>query len=109
MIQSNINPAKNKATSTTVDAARGHAPMLANLVKFASRLPGRSNSSCGKFQKDQDAIVKFIGEHTEDWFFFIVTRPGLTREGPSRKRLAASKSVRDCDTLCTPRYAFVYV
>lgn len=74
-----------KATSTTVDA-RGHAPMLANVVKFVKR---------NSFQKDQDSIVKFIGENTEDWFYFIVTRPGLTRESASKKRLSASKSVSD--------------
>lgn len=71
-----------QATSTTVDA-RGRAPMLANVVKFVKR---------NNFQKDQDSIVKFIGENTEDWFYYIVTRPGLTRESASKKRLAASKS-----------------
>lgn len=74
-----------KATSTTVDA-RGRAPMLANVVKFVKR---------NNFQKDQDSIVKFIGENTEDWFYYIVTRPGLTRESASKKRLAASKSVSE--------------
>ena len=76
---------KRQATSTTVDA-RGHAPMLANLVKFVKR---------SNFQKDQDSIAKFIGDNTEDWFYFILTRPGLTRETPSKKRLSASKSVSD--------------
>jgi hypothetical protein len=76
-------PAKTKATSTTVDA-QGRAPMLANIVKFVR---------CNTFQKDQDSIVKFIGANTEDWFYFIVTRPGLTRESPPKKRLMASKSV----------------
>ena len=75
--------AKTKATSTTVDA-QGRAPMLANIVKFVR---------CNTFQKDQDSIVKFIGANTEDWFYFIVTRPGLTRESPPKKRLMASKSV----------------
>jgi hypothetical protein len=70
--------------------------MLANVVKFVTR---------NKFQKDQDSIIKYIGDHTEDWFYFIVTRPGLTWEAPSKKRLSASRSV----SVCTYIYACVYV
>jgi hypothetical protein len=43
-------------------------------------------------QKDHDAVVKYIGDNTGDWFSFIVTRPGTTRNGPSKKKLAASRS-----------------
>jgi hypothetical protein len=47
------------------------------------------------YLQDQDAVVRYMVEHTtEDWLHFIITRPGLVVEGPSRKKLHASKSVR---------------
>jgi len=72
-----------QATATTADT-RGKSPVFANVVKYIRR---------NAYLKDQDKITQFIGENSCDWFKYIVTRPGLTREGPSKKRLAASKSV----------------
>lgn len=47
------------------------------------------------YLQDQDAVIRYMVDHTpEDWLHFIITRPGLVVEGPSRKKLQASKSVR---------------
>jgi hypothetical protein len=44
-------------------------------------------------QQDHDAIIKYIGDNTGDWFRYIITRPGPTRDGLSKKKLSASKSL----------------
>ena len=80
----------SQATAVTVDT-KYKAPVFADSLKLLKRRILFRNDF---FQKDQDAIVKLIGEKApEEWFHFIVTRPGPTKEGPRRKLLAASKSV----------------
>jgi hypothetical protein len=79
-----------QASSASVDE-RGNAPIIGQVVK-------KLQFSKVKRQqlKEQDRIVKFISETTRDMSMnFIVTRPGdLLWDRPSRKKLAASKSVR---------------
>jgi hypothetical protein len=60
---------------------KGNLPGLSKFVKGAT----------GIFTNN--AIIKYIGDNTANWFQFIVTRPGATRDGPSKKRLSASKSL----------------
>lgn len=76
----------SKASSTSIGAT-GSAPVLANVVKFVK-------SYKDAFLADQDKVVKHITEDADDVeFCYIVTRPGITRNGGrSKKRLAASKS-----------------
>lgn len=80
-----------QATASTADT-KGQAPVFANVYKYLRR---------NAFLKDQDRITKYIGENTvADFFSYIVTRPGMTREAASKKRLAASKSVSDAHICC---------
>ena len=79
--------AKSQATSLSIDV-HGAAPVMATLMKQARTMMKRN-----ALQTDHDETINFIGEHTEDWFKSIVTRPGHVRDGATRKRLAASKSV----------------
>ena len=46
------------------------------------------------FQKDQDYVVRYVGEETAENFDYIVTRPGMLREGrrSNNKKPCASKS-----------------
>ena len=49
-------------------------------------------------KREQDKIVKYIVNQTKNASFnYIITRPSdaLIRDGSSRKKLAASKSVRE--------------
>ena len=75
----------------------GSAPMLSQMVKKMSLSKGRRDT-----MSEQDEIVKYICaiSHEEDGlecpFNFIITRPSdLLWDWPSRKRLAASKSVSE--------------
>ena len=75
----------------------GTAPMLSQMVKKMSFSKGRRDT-----MSEQDEIVKYICTipHEEDGkdfpFNFIITRPSdLLWDWPSRKRLAASKSVSE--------------
>jgi hypothetical protein len=67
---------------------KGNLPGLSKFVKGATGI--FTNNA---LQNDHDAIIKYIGDNTANWFQFIVTRPGATRDGPSKKRLSASKSL----------------
>jgi hypothetical protein len=42
---------------------------------------------------EHDNVVKYIVENATDYFHFIVTRPGILRNGPSKKRLTSSRSL----------------
>lgn len=72
-----------------MDASTGKAPIISRVLKETSNLLGMS-----PLHKDHDAVVKFIHDHSNEYFHYLVTRPGLLRDGSSKKKLAASKSVR---------------
>ena len=90
-----------KATSLAIDV-RGRIPIMSKVIKTVAH---RRNT----FLQDQDAVIDRIGiEHglrkysdenrslnmAPPHFRFIVTRPSvLLQNGPSSKKLAASKSV----------------
>ena len=71
--------------------AKGSAPFLTKVVKkMAFRKNWRST------KREQDRIVQYIANQTKDASFnYIVTRPSAAFiwDRPSRKKLAASKSV----------------
>lgn len=85
----------SKATSSASDC-RGSAPMLTSVVKkMAVRKTRR------EMLQEQDRIVKYISKYVdqsdgdESPFQYIITRPSeMIWDRPSRKKLAASKSVR---------------
>lgn len=71
---------------------KGSAPILTKMVK---KLAVRKNWR--ETKREQDRIVKYIVNQTKDAVFnYIITRPSdsMIRDKPSRKKLAASKSVR---------------
>ena len=77
-----------KASCLAIDVHEP-TPILSQLMKFVLQLQRQS------YLQDQDAVIRYMVEHTtNDWFHFIITRPGLVVEGPSRKKLHPSKSVR---------------
>lgn len=67
----------------------GKIPVFSNLTNKTSRVIFGPNLRV----KDNDNVIRYISENTLNDFNFIVTRPGLCKEGPSRKKLFASKSV----------------
>mmetsp|Transcript_15443 Transcript_15443/g.23678 ORF Transcript_15443/g.23678 Transcript_15443/m.23678 type:complete len:260 (-) Transcript_15443:75-854(-) len=86
-----------QATAITVDT-KGKAPALSNVIKYSQKMLPFGNTNTDRMQKDHDSIVEYIGKKSKSNKYdnydmqYIVTRPGPTREGKSRKRLAASKS-----------------
>jgi len=71
----------------TIDGS-GKAPIVSRVLKETGNLLGVSPQN-----KDNDNVVKYIVENENEYFHYIVTRPGILRDGPSKKKLAASKSV----------------
>ena len=72
--------------------SKGNAPILTKMVK---KLAVRKNWR--ETKREQDRIVKYVVNQTKNAAFnYIITRPSdyMIRDKPSRKKLAASKSVR---------------
>ena len=75
--------------------AKGTTPFLSTMFKKMA-----VKKSYRSVKKEQDRIVKYISKQTKNAHFnYIITRPsGSIWDRPSRKKLAASKSVRHSDT-----------
>jgi hypothetical protein len=70
---------------------KGSTPIITKMVK---KLAVRKNWR--EMKREQDRIVKYVVNQTKDAAFnYIITRPSdsMIRDKPSRKKLAASKSV----------------
>ena len=81
----------SKASAVSVNAD-GSAPLLSKVAKKVA-----IRKTIRESLQEQDQIVQYICTQSEDLPFldFIVTRPGsMIWDRPSRKKLAASKSVR---------------
>lgn len=85
-----------QASSASIDD-KGVAPIAGQVVKTLNLF----NKVKRQQLKEQDRIVKYLAETTRDMRFnFVITRPGdLVWDRPSRKKLAASKSVRFMESL----------
>lgn len=87
-----------QASSLSVDGS-GKVPGLSKLIH------NTSNLFCGNDLrvKDHNNVIEYIAKQHSlaNDFPFIVTRPGWRKNGPPKKKLHASKSVRTvlCDHL----------
>jgi hypothetical protein len=77
----------HQANSLTNNNVNGNAPIISGMVKKTMDL----FRACPSIH-DQDEAVQFIVEHKQ-LFSLIVTRPGMLRDAPSKKRLTASRSL----------------
>jgi len=70
---------------------KGSAPFISKIVKKAA-----VKKDWKMIKKEQDKIVRYITAQTKNAHFnYIITRPsGAVWDKPSKKKLAASKSVR---------------
>ena len=62
--------------------------MVSRILKETGNLLGAS-----PLNRDHDAVIQYITGNSNEYFDYIVTRPGWLKQGPSKKQLAASKSV----------------
>lgn len=87
MMESSVTLFLHQANSLTNDVD-GKAPVISRMVKSIVNL-----FLCYPSIKDQDEAVQFIVEHKNDYFHYVVTRPGMLRDEHSKKRLTASRSL----------------
>jgi putative NADH-flavin reductase len=87
MKESSVTLFLHQANSLT-NNVDGTAPVISRMVKNTLQF-FRAYPSI----HDQDEAVKFIVQHENDYFHYIVTRPGMLQDEPSKKRLTASRSL----------------
>lgn len=87
MQESSVTLFLYQANSLTNDL-QGKAPIFSRIIKATMNLFGVYPSV-----HEHDNVVKYVVENANDYFHFIVTRPGILRNGPSKKRLTSSRSL----------------
>jgi hypothetical protein len=91
----------HQANSLTNNADGTPIPILARMMKKTIHFLYPCFSCCccihPSYIHDQDSAIQFIvqqqNNYSDSKFHYIITRPGMLREGPSQKRLTASKSL----------------